>query len=208
MPGVIGEGEALIGRCLEHGGGEICYDKSADLTSVAFPKNIDKIFPLFYRYRTIGIQTSRGCPHKCIYCTYPLPECNSIRPRPTEVVTEEIAHLRKNFGKNQFFFVDSSFNSDESHMARLLESTIARRLAIRFSCYLQPRIKDYSLFGLLKKSGGIAMDFGTDSDSAAMLQSLRKSFTLDDVWRTSEACRETGIDFCHSLLFGGPDRDT
>jgi len=58
--GVIGEGEALIDRYLEHGGGKICYDKSVDLASVAFPKNINKIFPLFDRYRTIGIQTSRG----------------------------------------------------------------------------------------------------------------------------------------------------
>ncbi|MGO9611933.1 MAG: radical SAM protein [Dissulfurispiraceae bacterium] len=89
-------------------------------------------------------------------------------------------------------------------MAKLLESISARRLAISFSCYLQPRIKDYSLFGLLKKAGYIAVDFGTDSGSAVMLQSLRKSFTIEDISRTSGACRETGIDFCHSLIFGGP----
>jgi hypothetical protein len=56
----------------------------------------------------------------------------------------------------------------------------------------------------MKKAGCVAVDFGTDAGSPAMLASLRKPFTVDNIRKASRACKEAGIDFCHSLLLGGP----
>jgi radical SAM superfamily enzyme YgiQ (UPF0313 family) len=89
-------------------------------------------------------------------------------------------------------------------MASVCLAIIDRGLSIRFSCYLKPKMSDLSLFGLLAEAGCLAVDFGTDSCSGAMLQSLQKGFTTEDIRRTSQACNKAGIDFCHSLLFGGP----
>jgi radical SAM superfamily enzyme YgiQ (UPF0313 family) len=65
-------------------------------------------------------------------------------------------------------------------------------------------MSDPGIFRLLKKAGCVAVDFGTDSGSPAVLASLKKSFSQDDVRKVSRACREAGIDYCHSLIFGGP----
>ena len=53
-------------------------------------------------------------------------------------------------------------------------------------------------------AGCDAMEFGSDSGSAAMLANLGKSFSPDDIRSASTLCRDTGVDFAHYILFGGP----
>lgn len=202
--GVRGEGENAAGLFQELNQGRIITTDLLNMTDVTFPRNIKDLFPGFDRYKTIGIQTARGCPYKCIYCTYPSLEGSRQRTRTAESVVEDIAMLYKNFRIKNYFIVDSLFNADEDHMVRILEKLAERNLPIRFSCYMQPKISDPGIFRLLKKTGCVAVDFGTDSGSSAILSSLQKPFTRDDITAVSLACRKAGIDFCHSLIFGGP----
>ncbi len=202
--GVKGEGENAAGLFQELSQGRILVTAPADMTDVAFPHNIKDLFPGFRRYKTIGIQTARGCPNKCIYCTYPALEGSRRRARTAESVVEEIARLYKDFGRNSYFIVDSLFNADEGHTIRVLEKLAEYNLPIRFACYMQPKMSDPGIFRLLKIAGCVGVDFGTDSGSPTMLTSLRKPFTQDDIRASSLACRNAGIDFSHSLIFGGP----
>ncbi len=202
--GVVGEGEKLFRMLQGNGHRRIMKSELAAVEDISFPNNVDELFPRFRRYRTIGIQTARGCLNRCIYCTYPQLEGTTRRARPPECVVDEIAMMNHNFGIRNFFVVDSLFNADAGHMIHVLENLVARKLSIQFSCYLQPHTTDRALFRLLKRAGCIAVDFGTDSGSDAVLASLRKPFSKRDIIKASRACREAGVDFCHSLIFGGP----
>lgn len=201
--GIAGEGEGGAAHFWRMDR-KVYRTERRNLRDIGFPRNLEEIFPLFHRYRTIGIQTARGCPHRCIYCTYPSLEGPGVRTRPPDAVVEDLDLLCRRFGKRDFFIVNSSFNADEAHMAEVLEKILARGLNISFSCYLQPKMRDLSLFGLLKRAGCVAVDFGTDSGSEAMAATMGKGFTIDDVRSVSHACRHAGIDVCHSLIFGGP----
>jgi len=205
--GVVADGEQAIVRFCAGAARGLLQGDCGELGGVGLPRSIATIFPELNRYRTIGIQTARGCPHRCIYCTYPILEGDRPRFRAPVAVVEEIEALRRDHRREDFFFVDSSFNADEEHMAAICRELIARRLRVRFSCYLTPRMRELSHFRLLAEAGCVAVDFGTDSCSEAMLRSLGKSFTVGDLERSSRACRGAGIDFCHSLLFGGPGED-
>jgi radical SAM superfamily enzyme YgiQ (UPF0313 family) len=202
--GVMGDGEGVLEVFRNSQQGKIVFSDRHDLEDTSFPKNIAEIFPGFLRYRTIGIQTARGCPNRCIYCTYPCLEGRTIRTRSPACVAEEIAFLHKDFNLRDFFIVDSLFNADEEHMVQVAEKIVDLNLQVRISCYLQPRTSDPGIFHLLKKAGFVAIDFGTDSGSPAMLESLKKPFGIDDIIKASRACDKAGIDFCHSLILGGP----
>ena len=204
--GIKGEGEnaARIFKEFKRKPERIIAADPTNMTDVAFPKNIKDLFPGFHRYKTMGIQTARGCSNKCIYCTYPSLEGGRRRERSAESVVDDIVRLYKDFGISSYFIVDSLFNADEGHMVRVLEKLEEQNLPVRFSCYMQPKMSDPDIFRLLKKAGCIAVDFGTDSGSPAILSSLRKPFTQDDITAVSTACRKADIDFCHSLIFGGP----
>jgi radical SAM superfamily enzyme YgiQ (UPF0313 family) len=202
--GVKGEGEKVAEHFKNIIKGQIISRDIINIAEAAFPKNIKELFPGFRRYKTVGIQTARGCPNQCLYCTYPSLEGRQRRARSPETVADEIIMMHKDFGIRNFFIVDSLFNADEDHMIQVLEMLVRLRLPIRFSCYLQPKASRAGIFRLLKKAGCVAVDFGTDSCSPSMLASLRKPFTRDDILKVSLSCREAGIDFCHSLILGGP----
>ena len=202
--GIKGEGERSFVRLMRGNSRKIITGEYCDLNDIRVPENLDEIFPYFKKYRTIGVQTARGCNNRCIYCTYPVLEGRRHRKRSPGTVAEEISMFYKKYGKRNFFIVDSVFNGDERHMVDVLEGLAGMNLPIRFSVYLQPKISDLSIFPLLKRAGCVAVDFGTDAGSPDMLASMKKSFTVEDVRRSSLACRNAGIDSCHSLIFGGP----
>lgn len=203
--GVVGDGEAGALAFLKDATPGLRRSSLEDLRSVSFPSDPARTFPGFRKYRTIGIQTARGCPHACIYCTYPALEGRCLRKRSPDAVASEMARLARDFGKRDFFVVDSSFNADESHMASVLEALLATGERVRFACYLEPRMRDPALFGLLARAGCTAVDFGTDSGAPAVLRNLRKGFGQEHVAQASDACRKAGLAFCHSLVFGGPE---
>ena len=55
----------------------------------------------------------------------------------------------------------------------------------------------------MMEAGCQSVDFGTDAASTATLRGFRKSFTVEDILAASAVCRERGLPFCHSLVFGG-----
>ena len=101
--------------------------------------------PSFRRYRTIGVQTARGCPRECVYCTYPFLEGRGMRFRPPEAVAAELEILFRH-GRREFFLVDSTFNADERHMATVCRAIRSAGIPVRFSCYLQPGSSDPELY--------------------------------------------------------------
>ncbi len=210
--GVVGDGEAAA-RLLAEGRlpGGIVELPLEDLTGVSLPRDLGVAFPGAHRYRTAGVQTARGCPHRCIYCTYPWLEGARLRPRPAEAVADEFERLRRDLGVAEVFVVDSSFNATEDHLVAVCDELSRRRsrpgsplAGVSFSCYLEPRVSDPAVFGLLAAAGCTSVDFGIDSGAEAMLPALGKSFSVDDVRAATAAAQLAGLDVCHSLLFGGP----
>ncbi|MCX5753906.1 MAG: cobalamin-dependent protein, partial [Candidatus Krumholzibacteria bacterium] len=83
------------------------------------------------RYRAAGgsasIQTKRGCPFGCIYCTYPIVEGAAVRCRPPGEVAEEFRELFDRHGVRNAYVVDNQFNYPPSHAAEVCERLIAKR---------------------------------------------------------------------------------
>ena len=83
--GVVGDGEPAALRMAEDElPGGIVEGLLADLGDVGLPGDLGAVFPGAGRYRTAGVQTARGCPHRCVYCTYPRLEGTRLRRRPAE----------------------------------------------------------------------------------------------------------------------------
>ena len=59
-----------------------------------------------------NIQTKRGCPMNCIYCSYKYIEGSNPRYRSPESVAEELDLMVNNYGIKNVFIVDSLFNLD------------------------------------------------------------------------------------------------
>jgi len=210
--GIVGDGETAAALLAEGRLAEgVVESPLADLHSVGLPERLGAVFPEAARFRSAGVQTGRGCPHRCVYCTYPRLEGTRLRRRPPEAVGDEMERLLGELGAAEQFVVDSSFNADEAHLVAVCEELRRRRsrpgapLAdVSFSCYLQPRVSDPDVFRLLAAAGCTSVDFGIDSAAEKLLPALGKSFTVADLRAATRGALDAGLDVCHSLLFGGP----
>jgi radical SAM superfamily enzyme YgiQ (UPF0313 family) len=152
---------------------------------------------------TLNLQTQRGCPLRCCYCTYPLIEGRSCRRRPPEIVVAELESLQEQ-GAKFVFIVDSVFNSSPQHVTEICEAILRRNLKVSWGCFLRPRGLTGELMDLMARAGLSRIEFGTDSLSDVTLRAYMKDFTFEDVLASSELARQRNLDCCHFLICGGP----
>lgn len=93
----------------------------------------------------LNLQTKRGCPYSCIYCTYPLIEGRQVRTLDPEKTVEDLLRLKRNHGINYVFFTDSVFNIGKSYNLKLasllIESnakSIGEPIFVRLVLILKP----------------------------------------------------------------------
>jgi radical SAM superfamily enzyme YgiQ (UPF0313 family) len=217
--GVVGEGEEILPRLLE------CIDRGespARLPGVVVRGGESFLPPL--PVETIGtperrlfqvetynrhggmanIQTKRGCPFSCIYCTYPILEGTRIRLRKVDDIIGEIRELVEHYGTEYLYFVDDIFNYPVDFAVELCGALTATGLPVKWSAFVNPGFVTPHLVRAMVEAGCDAFEFGSDSGSSAMLRNLGKSFGVDDIRTASALCREYGVDFAHYILFGGP----
>ncbi len=151
----------------------------------------------------ISLQTKRGCPYDCIYCTYPLIDGRKIRTLNTDKIVNAIKKLYHQKGIDYFFFTDSVFNIKNSYNMELAEKIISNGIKIQWGAYFSPHNLDEHLLKKLKKSGLTHIEFGTESICDTTLQNYRKSFRVKDVLETSDLCSRVGVYFAHFMILGG-----
>lgn len=151
-----------------------------------------------------NLQTKRGCPFSCSYCTYPLLEGQRVRPREIDDILAEVSELVDRFGVDYLYFVDDIFNFPTDFAQRLCNALIAAKLPVRWSAFINPDFVTPDLLESMVRAGCDAVEFGSDSGSPEMLSSLSKSFTVEHLRSASRLCHEAGVDFAHYMLFGGP----
>jgi len=150
-----------------------------------------------------GIQTQRGCPLKCCYCTYPVIEGRRSRFRSGDQIVEELRQLSAH-GMRYAFFVDSVFNTKTSHVVETCEALIRAKLDMQWECFLRPGAVTKELLQLMKQAGLRHIEFGSDSFSDTTLASYGKSFTFEEILKASQLANEVGVQYSHFLIFGGP----
>jgi radical SAM superfamily enzyme YgiQ (UPF0313 family) len=151
----------------------------------------------------LNIQTKRGCPYKCIYCTYPLIEGHKVRTLDPDQIVKTLSDLVRTKKIDYVFFTDSIFNINNEFNYDLADKLIAANLKIRWGGYFNFANIDRKLLEKLKQTGLRHIEFGTDSLSDTILKKYEKPFSVSDIFRISGYCNQLDIDFAHFLILGG-----
>jgi radical SAM superfamily enzyme YgiQ (UPF0313 family) len=218
--GIQGEGEvifpALIER-IEQGAGlqdvPGLYLPSYGLQGErVFEKNLDQLplpgtehlgMPFLKKGLWLPVQTRRGCPLNCSYCSTGMIEGQMLRRHSPETIIGWIAQWRK-AGVHQFFFVDNTFNLPPSYGKELCRRLIDQDLGIKWSSIVYPKYVDHRLADAMARAGRKQVSIGFESGSEKMLKGMNKRFTLQEVRHISEVVSTQGIKRMGFLLLGGP----
>ncbi len=219
--GIVGEGERLAAllRAMEKGKdvSRIPGIVTRDSNKGAFVP-LDRAFALNCRPEPSGLeyylknggmlnlQTKRGCPFKCIYCTYPGIEGDRLRRIPPEAAAEQALRLQES-GARYFFVTDSAFNADYAHSSQVAEAFMDTGISIPWGAFFAPTSPPDGYFQILADAGLSHVEFGTESLSDKMLAAYGKPFRSDHVIKAHERALDAGLYVAHYFLLGGPGED-
>ena len=151
----------------------------------------------------LNIQTKRGCPYNCIYCSYPVIEGRKIRTLNADFIVETLKDLYFNKGVTYVFFTDSVFNISNEYNIQLAQKIIASGVKVNWGAYFSPYNLTREELMLFKQAGLTHIEFGSESFSDQQLKNYRKPFKFTDVHEVSQICSDLGIFFAHFLILGG-----
>ena len=151
----------------------------------------------------IPLQTRRGCPMNCSYCSTATIEGRTIRKRRPDLIIEEIKSYAA-AGFRLFYFVDNTFNLPESYAKEICRKIIESELAISWRCIIYPNRVDKELVGLMAKAGCREVSLGFESGCERILQKMNKRYSPDQVRQTATIFKDYGIKQMGFLLLGGP----
>jgi radical SAM superfamily enzyme YgiQ (UPF0313 family) len=152
----------------------------------------------------INIQTKRGCPQRCIYCSYPQLEGSGLRLRDPRSVVDDMARAQRDQGVSSFFITDSIFNDGEGHYLAIVEELLRRDLGLSWSCYLRPQGVGRREIALMMRAGLQAVELGTDAACDQTLHALGKGLTFREAVAVNDACVAENLPCAHFIMFGGP----
>jgi radical SAM superfamily enzyme YgiQ (UPF0313 family) len=149
-------------------------------------------------FKTFSIQTSRGCPFQCEFCSERFYLGEKYRYRPVQEVIGEIEACKA----RNLLFADSNFAGNVEHAMELMEALIPLKLrwSSLWSAYLctNPKFMD-----LAQRSGLLHVNIGMESIDPDTLKEMNKK--VNRVQQYKEILtnlRRRGISYSLNFIFG------
>ncbi len=132
-------------------------------------------------FRIIPMESGRGCPYGCEFCTVTGFFGDSIRFRSNESVVSELLRLkaraRKEGGQIAVFFIDDNFAINVKRTKSLLRAIIAANAQVYWVAQISANLlRDEELVDLIAASGGIWIFIGMESIDPTNLAGVNKGF--------------------------------
>jgi radical SAM superfamily enzyme YgiQ (UPF0313 family) len=132
-------------------------------------------------FHIIPIESGRGCPYGCDFCTVTGFFGDSIRFRSNRSIVDEMLRLKaraqRSRGKIAVFFVDDNFAINVRRTKTLLRDIIAAGAQLAWVAQISANLlRDQELVDLIADSGGKWIFIGMESLDPANLASVNKSF--------------------------------
>ncbi len=163
-----------------------------------------RVRPYLRRFATAPVQTRRGCPFECAYCTYPLIEGRDYRLFPPDAVVASVRRLLES-GIRDVEFVDNVFNAPRDHAMAICEALAGAGLRARLHTVdLSPAGLDGELLTLMERAGFAGIGVTVESAAQPVLTGLRKEFNAGQVHAAAEAVRRSALPCLWVYMFGGP----
>jgi radical SAM superfamily enzyme YgiQ (UPF0313 family) len=151
----------------------------------------------------VPVQSRRGCPLDCSFCSTSAIEGRGLRRRSPEAIAGWLEQLVSS-GYTNFNFVDNTFNLPPYYAKALCRRILERGLAMNFWSIIYPKWIDQELVELMARAGCREVSLGVESGSGRMLRNLNKRFEPEEVSAVAGMFANAGVFRRGFLLLGGP----
>ena len=192
-----------------------------DIDSIAWPDwegigldtMLDQTFPsqtntydLLDYPRPYPISASRSCPYLCTFCFHPVG--NKYRQRSIPNIMEELSIALKRYRINIIDIYDELFSHDKQRVLEFCREIkkLSRTVTweVKWNCQMRvdTTASDEEVVEAMKNSGCYVLSLGLESYSHAVLKSLKKHITPQQIDRTLKICRRFEMGIQGNFIFG------
>ncbi|HYG34869.1 MAG TPA: radical SAM protein, partial [Clostridia bacterium] len=151
--------------------------------------------------KTVMVQTSRGCPFDCSFCSVTVMFGRRFRYRSVQSVIEE---LRRYDRRDHFvFFCDDNFTANKRRARELVEAILLAGFRFQWSTQVRTDLaRDPELVKLMKRAGCHTVFIGFESINPQSLTEMKKGQGLEDMRNAIRVVQNAGIHIHGMFVFG------
>lgn len=155
------------GRGLQH---VYRNDELVDMASIPTPR-YDLLNMSGYSLKAIPVQTTRGCPRRCDFCSVRVFYGNRYRYRPIEHVVRDIEAS----GYRRIFFIDDNIASNADRFVEMCRQLEPLKLTWGSQCNVDA-VTDERVLKAAADSGCYSLFLGVESVNPDVLKTVKKGF--------------------------------
>jgi len=156
------------------------------------------------RYPVFNMNTSRGCPYNCAFCSSPPISGRKYRFQSAERIIDDIDYLLSNYDVGSIYFRENNFCISRERTIKFCEMLIDNNMNLEWRCEASVKDLPRDVLKLMKEAGCKGLFIGFESGSERLLRSLKPGFTLEQNIEVAKNCRELEIPMHASFIVGTP----
>ena len=202
LPGVVGRGGALVLLGATPA-------RVVDFSTLPFPRLAGLPIanyqcPDARRRPMVTFASTRGCPHRCGFCSSPALLGKKVRGFPVCRVLDELERLVAQVGVREVSFVDDVFTIQPRRVIELCGGMIERGLDLTWFCNARADQVTGEMAQVMAASGCHQVYLGFESGSQQILDRVEKGATIENLERGAEILRRVGIGRSVGFVIGLP----
>jgi len=146
-------------------------------------------------------QFTIGCVSECAFCNR-ASEVGKVSP--PKIVVDLLERAVKEFGIQEFVFLNSELNFGLQYLHRFCSELAARKLDIRWTDSCEFRGLDGDVLRRMRDVGCVALWYGLESASDRLLAYIQKRTTVAHAREVLRIADEIGIYNCLNIICGFP----
>lgn len=179
-----------------------------DLDFLPFPAwekiDITKYRLPFSQKPFLLVDTGRGCPYDCKFCSAATFYGKKARfPSPKRVV-DELEYVLKRFNVSDFLFWSESFTLNKQNSLEICQEILRRKLPINWVCNSRVDTVDLEQLKLLKKAGCWMIGFGVESGDNQVLSLMGKKVRVEQIEKAVLMAKKAGLEVTGHIILGFP----
>jgi len=161
--------------------------------------------PWFGARPVFTLNTSRGCPFTCSFCSVESIWGRTYTTHSPQWIVDQIKHLIDNYGARGIYFREDNFAVQRKRVKAFCQLLQEQQLEIEWACETRADHLDRDLIQTMWDAGCRAYYVGVEHASQRILDRLDKHIKLDKVREMFRICKDVGIATYASLITGVPD---
>jgi len=211
---VIGEGEISILKIVsgEETARVVHGEMVEDLDTLPMPAWSDFIHRSYRwsdhyveKWPVYTMNTSRGCPFHCTFCSTQTIWGRGYRYMSTERVLHDVEYMMKVYGMKVAYFREDHFTLNMKRVRAFCDGIMAKNLPIDWMCESRADVlQNEDDVKRMAQAGCKWLYIGVESGSPRMLEQMKKGETVEQFVRAFELAHKYGIKAYASFVVGVP----